>query len=72
MIMTSFDVVLTTHKGRLIVVDGPPRIIQGTTFVRHVVLPERGSCYAVESQHVAEFFRQLVVSGFSFAFDGGE
>lgn len=65
-----FDVLLTSEKGALIVNDGPPRLLEGTTFVKRGFSVESGSYYYVPQENIGAFLRQLVVLGIPFAFGG--
>jgi len=68
---TAFSVLLSRGpKGSLVINSAPAQFLQGTTLVREAFSVEHGSHYIVERRDVADFLRQLVVLGYSFAFGG--
>ncbi len=70
-VITTFSVLLSQGpKGSLIINEAPSRFLTGTTLVREAFSVENGSHYKVEKADVADFLRQLVVLGYSFAFGG--
>lgn len=70
-IITTFNVLLSSGpKGSLVINEAPSRFLLGTTLVREAFSVENGSHYKVEKADVGDFFRQLVVMGYSFAFGG--
>jgi len=66
-----FDVLLAkSSTGHLVIKDGPPRILKGSTLAYETYLPDYGSCVVVKPDDIGDFLRQLFNLELTFAFGG--